>query len=59
MKKYTKPQIHKVTLNHEQAVLGTCSAGVTSISMAVMNYCRPGDCKQRLYAFGRDWAANS
>jgi len=29
MKRYTRPMVVKVELNHEQAVLGTCSNGIT------------------------------
>lgn len=30
-KQYTRPTIVKVELNHEQAILGTCSSGVTNV----------------------------
>ncbi|MFB0564686.1 MAG: hypothetical protein ACETWK_03305 [Candidatus Aminicenantaceae bacterium] len=46
MKKYTKPGVVKVTLNPEQAVLGTCSAGVGNIREGSTFGCSPG-CKQR------------
>ena len=48
MKKYTKPMVVKVELNHEQAVLGTCSAGAgTLVDADPSGYCRSAkNCKQ-------------
>lgn len=39
-KKYTKPSIVKVELNHEQAILGTCSTDITDIKESDPVYCR-------------------
>lgn len=50
MKKYTKPIVVKVELNHEQAVLGTCSSKTTTeMQDSVPNLCLwvpPNKCKQ-------------
>ena len=45
MKKYTKPRVVKVALNPEQAVLGTCMAGVGGIRDAKTFGCKTS-CKQ-------------
>jgi hypothetical protein len=45
-KKYTKPTVIKADLNHEQAVLGACSASSVSIEDSTMNYCVVSGCKQ-------------
>lgn len=46
-KQYTRPTIVKVELNHEQAILGTCSTGITvPKTPAPPNYCSATpDCK--------------
>ena len=49
MKKYTKPIVVKVELNHEQAVLGTCSGGIDQTKDSALNQCcnvSPNKCKQ-------------
>ena len=38
-KRYTRPSIVKVKLNHEQAVLGQCSSGVSSARNSTGTYC--------------------
>ncbi len=45
-KKYTKPTVIKVELNHEQAILGTCSSTGTSVSQSNPSVCKAGGCKQ-------------
>lgn len=44
-KKYTKPALIKVELNHEQAVLGACSAGAASNRQGSPNRCK-SNCKR-------------
>ena len=44
-KKYTKPTVVMVKLSHEQAVLGTCSSGVTSLKTAGTLCSRAPACK--------------
>ena len=44
-KKYTRPTVVKVKLSHEQAVLGTCSSGVTSLKTAGTLCSRAPACK--------------
>jgi len=60
MKKYTKPNVIRVALNPEQAVLGTCSVEHrASIRDANPLHCKPDDCKQRGGSRGADFAAHS
>ena len=56
-KKYTKPGIVKVELNHEQAILGVCSSGA-STSKGQTVYCTPA-CKAINAPAGADSAASS
>lgn len=62
-KKYTKPSIVKVELKHEQAVLGTCSSGATTMwDNSAMGYCKVhghGGCKQWDRSGGTDSGASS
>jgi hypothetical protein len=60
-KKYTKPNIAKVKLNPEQAVLGTCSSDSGSMSDSnPSGYCKAhGGCKQRTNSGGTDSGASS
>lgn len=44
-KKYTKPGIVKVELNHEQAVLGTCSTLVATRVAGTLG-CLGNECRQ-------------
>ncbi len=58
-KSYTTPQILRVQLNHEQAVLSVCSSGVGSISTnspLSSSFCRSGTpiCKRYSNASGGD-----
>lgn len=46
-KKYTKPTLVKVDLNHEQAVLGTCSATTTNLRNAPTGTLCTGSCKSK------------
>lgn len=43
-KKYTKPGIVKVELNHEQAVLGTCSQAVATRTAGTLG-CTGTECR--------------
>ena len=60
-KKYTKPTIVKVELNHEQAVLGACSADSATTENSDSNgYCKPhGGCKANTSSGGTDTDAIS
>jgi len=59
-KKYTKPTVINVELNHEQAVLGTCSSGITGLKTGGLPECSitAGGCKQYTATKG-DSAATS
>lgn len=43
-KPYTPPQILRVELNHEQAILSACSLMTTAVSNGMMVWCR-ANCK--------------
>jgi hypothetical protein len=47
-KPYTAPQISRVELNHEQAILTTCSITYANTSSGgFSNTCRAGGCKTK------------
>lgn len=51
MKKYTKPLVVKVELNHEQAVLAACHALATGLSSSdPAGYCVWADIKCKQYS---------
>jgi hypothetical protein len=58
MKKYTKPGVVVVPLSPEQAVLGTCMAGITAIKDSSTIGCKL-DCKQKRDTRGADYAGSS
>ena len=60
-KPYAKPVILRVELNHEQAVLSTCSRGVTSLSTVTQGFCRSGSpvCRRGPSSGGDDNTATS
>lgn len=49
-KPYSPPQLFRVELNQEQAILGTCSTTTTTVNQGGNGGCRPaarGGCKRR------------
>ena len=42
---YVAPQIIRVELNHEQAILSVCSVSATTLSNGGNSSCRSGSCK--------------
>ncbi len=53
-KPYCSPQIFRVELNQEQAILSACSLSTSSASQGGNGGCRPNSCKRRNGAGGRD-----
>ena len=56
-KPYTRPQLFRVELNQEQAILSACSLTTMTASQGGNGGCRPnsaGGCKKRNSANGRD-----
>lgn len=45
-KPYVRPQIFRVELNQEQAILSACSLTTTSASNGGNSTCRPSACKR-------------
>ncbi len=58
MKKYTKPGVFVVPLSPEQAVLGTCMAGIASLKDKRTVGCKH-NCKQKKNTGGVDYAGSS
>jgi hypothetical protein len=60
-KAYTQPAIVRVKLNHEQAVLSTCSVGGTSLqNQNLGGACKTdGTCRQSMATMGIDAGASS
>jgi hypothetical protein len=56
-KPYQSPKIYQVELNQEQAILTTCSVGVTNVSTSANRGCIAGTCKRGGNA-GRDSASH-
>ena len=59
-KSYSPPQLVRVELNHEQAILSVCStsAGTAMVGGAATN-CRSGSCKNGNNGVGADNAARA
>lgn len=56
-KPYSQPQLFRVELNQEQAILSACSLTATSVSNNGNSGCRPrnsGDCKNHLGGSSKD-----
>lgn len=47
-KPYAPPKVFEVELNQDQAILTTCSVGVTNISNNRTNACVAGTCKRAM-----------
>ncbi len=45
-KPYSQPQLFRIELNQEQAILSACSVGTMSVSMNGNGGCRPNVCKR-------------
>jgi len=56
-KRYSPPQLFRVELSQEQAILSACSLATTTASQGGNGGCRPngaGGCKRRNNAMGTD-----
>ena len=53
-KTYSQPQLFRVALNQEQAILSACSLTTTSASNGGGTACRAGNCKNHSSSNGRD-----
>lgn len=56
-KPYSQPQLFRIELNHEQAILSACSLTTTSASQSGNGGCRPNNCKRHNGLGGRDSGA--
>ena len=56
-KTYNPPQLFRVELNQEQAILSACSLATTSASQGGNGGCRPNNCKRRNGGGGSDSGA--
>lgn len=56
-KPYSQPQLFRIELNQEQAILSACSLTTTSASQGGNGGCRPNNCKRRNGLGGRDSGA--
>jgi hypothetical protein len=56
-KPYSPPQLFRIELNQEQAILSACSMATTSASQGGTGGCRPNNCKKRNGAGGSDAGA--
>lgn len=45
-KSYSPPQLVRVELNHEQAILSVCSTLAANLMAGTTNRCRNGGCKK-------------
>lgn len=45
-KSYSAPQLVRVELNHEQAILSVCSTMASTLQAGATNRCRRGGCKK-------------
>jgi hypothetical protein len=45
-KPYSPPQLFRIELNHEQAILSACSVGTISVAQNGNGGCRPNVCKR-------------
>lgn len=51
-KKYIKPEIVRVKLDHEQAVIAVCSTSYATLSDGGVNYCQASTCKNSKWSQG-------
>ena len=51
-KKYIKPEIVRVKLDHEQAVIAVCSTSYADLSDSGVDYCQDGGCKSLKWSQG-------
>ena len=58
-KPYASPRITRIQLNHEQAVLSSCSTGVSSPSVNTNQYCKSNVCRRQNQSRGGDSAFHS
>jgi hypothetical protein len=61
-KTYSQPQLFRVELNQEQAILSACSLLTNTASQGGNGGCRPnssGGCKKRNFTGGRDSGARA
>ena len=61
-KPYSQPQLFRIELNQEQAILSACSLLTSTASTNGGSGCRPnasGGCKKRSVASGRDSGARA
>ena len=56
-KRYVSPQLFRIELSQEQAILSACSLTTTSASQGGNGGCRPNNCKRRNGSGGRDSGA--
>ncbi len=56
-KRYVLPQLFRIELSQEQAILSACSLTTTSASQGGNGGCRPNNCKRRNGSGGRDSGA--
>ena len=54
---YVPPQVFRVELNPEQAILTACSLGTMNVSNGSNNSCRPASCKRHSGVGGGDSGA--
>ena len=58
-KPYVPPKIFQVELNQDQAILTSCSAGVTNPSVNRTASCTAGTCKRAMVTSGNSGAHSS
>jgi hypothetical protein len=58
-KPYSTPQLFRVELNHEQAIISACSLTAVNVSGSGNARCRPGGCKNVSAAGGGDSGART
>jgi hypothetical protein len=46
-KSYSPPQLVRVELNHEQAILSVCSTTATNLKAGTTQTCQSGKCKNK------------
>jgi hypothetical protein len=56
-KPYVTPQVFRVELNQEQAILTACSLTTMNVSNGGNSSCRPGSCKRHTGVGGGDSGA--
>ena len=58
-KPYSQPQLFRIELNQEQAILSACSLATTSALQGGNAGCRPNNCKRLNGGGGRDSGARA